>query len=338
MNDSPAKLPLFTVIIATRNRAPLFEVALNSVLEQRFRDFEIVVVNDGSSEEHEARCRALVENAADKARMFSLVHVERGHGQSYSLNFGATQARGEYLCFLDDDDQWMDPDHLGRVGKAIAASPRQVEMVLSNQRAFRDGIAVERVAWIEGLERTLDRPPDASGAYDVTPAELLRCPAHCHLNTMVILRSFYLGLGGMDEGLRYECDVEFYLRAIDRAQAIRYLPNVVSRHNIPDPAAKSSMTTSESVLSKRLYQLRVLDKTVLFSSRPEIRRHAMRHRAYILKHLAMDAARAGQYDSAAYYAREALMTRFTIRWLGVVVLLAFQRRFGTALFRWPRPA
>ena len=46
---------MFSVIIATRNRSLLFGKALSSVLEQRYRDFEVVIVNDGSSEEHQLR-------------------------------------------------------------------------------------------------------------------------------------------------------------------------------------------------------------------------------------------------------------------------------------------
>jgi hypothetical protein len=156
--------------------------------------------------------------------------------------------------------------------------------------------------------------------------ELLGCQAHCHLNTTIVSRSFFLDLGGLDEGLRYECDRDFYLRAIDRAGAIKFLPFTVSRHNIPDPAAKASMSTAESELSKRLYQLRVLDKAVLFSIRSELRRYAMRQRAYTLKHIATEAARAGRLECAAYYAREALMTKFTLGWLGMTVLFAMRRR------------
>ena len=62
MTEAKKRL-LFSVIIPTRNRAALFEIALRSVLEQRFRNFEVIVVNDGSSEEHEVRTRELVEAA-----------------------------------------------------------------------------------------------------------------------------------------------------------------------------------------------------------------------------------------------------------------------------------
>jgi hypothetical protein len=134
------------------------------------------------------------------------------------------------------------------------------------------------------------------------------------LNTTIVSRSLYLEIGGFDEGLRYEEDRDFYLRAIDRAHLIKHLPAIVARHNIPDPAARASVSTVEPELAKRLYQLRVFDKASLFSARPEVRRYAMRHRGYILEHIAIEARRLGQADCAVYYGREALMSKLTARW------------------------
>ena len=82
------------------------------------------------------------------------------------------------------------------------------------------------------------------------------------------------------------------------------------------------MSTVESELSNRISQLRVFDKAILFSSRSELRHYAMRQRVYILKHIATEAARLGQFEAASYYARAALMTGFTFGWLGMTAFLA----------------
>ena len=322
-----AEAPLFSIILATRNRVSSFAIALQSVLDQRFVNVEIIVVDDGSAKEQRPRYRELVA-AAPTARMITLVRREQGHGQSYALNHGAQHANGKYLCFLDDDDQWTDPEHLGRAAAVIATDGEPPHLILANQRAFRSRQPVKGVVWIEDLQERLSGVPDGTGAYTVTPAQLLACPAHCHLNTTIVSRAFYLEIGGLDEGLRYECDRDFYLRAIDRASLIKHLPAVVSRHNIPDPMAGTSMTTSLSELSKRLYQLRVFDKAVLFSERQEVRNYAMRQRAYVLKHIASEAARVGRLDCAVYYAREALMTKFTFGWLAMTVLFGLRRRLA----------
>jgi glycosyltransferase involved in cell wall biosynthesis len=253
-----------------------------------------------------------------------LVRTARGHGQSYALNYGAIDARGDYLCFLDDDDQWTDSEHLGRVAGVIGGSAEPIDLILTNQRAFWNGTPVPDTIWIEDLEKRLRGAPDAAGAYTVVADELLRCQAHCHVNTTIVMRRFFLDIGGFDEGIRYECDRDFYLRAIDKARLIRFLPFTTSRHNIPDPAAKASLSTAESELSKRLYQLRVFDKAALLSRRPEVRRYAMLQRAYALKHIATEAARVGRADCAVYYAREALTAKFSLGWAVIVILFALQ--------------
>jgi len=310
----PEIWPLFSVIIPTRNRAGLFAVALQSVLDQRFRRFEVIVVDDGSAEPDALQYAVLAGKAPVPVQVLRLQPTQRGHGPGYATNHGASHALGDYLCFLDDDDQWVDADHLARVAGVIAAAARPPDLILANQHAYRDGVLVEQVVWIEGLMDRLISKPDPAGAYTVGPEELLSCPAHCHLNTTIVLRNFFTEIGGFDQELRYEQDRDFYLRAIDRAHCIKYLPCVVSRHNIPDPAAHASVSTAESALSKRLYQLRVLDKAALFSRRSALRRYAMRHRAYALAHIAAEARLIGQTDSAAYYRCESLVARLSAAW------------------------
>ncbi|HTV90535.1 MAG TPA: glycosyltransferase family A protein [Stellaceae bacterium] len=321
-----ADTPLFSVIIPTRNRSAVFAAALHSVLEQRFRTFEVIVVDDGSAAEHQPRYRELIEAARGIARIITLQPAARGHGPSFVRNCGAAEATGDYLCFLDDDDQWSDPDHLSRVAGVVAASAEPVDLILADQQAFLDGTPVAGPVWIEDLKERLNQAPDRAGAYAVTSVDLLACPAHCHLNTTVMRRSFYRELGGFDERLRYEEDRDLYLRALDRATSIKYFPVTVSRHNIPHAGA-TNLSTSESELAKRLDQLRVFDKAVLLSAQPELRRYAMRQRAYMLQYIAAEAARLGSADSARYYAMQALTARLSGSMKTVGTLAGAARRF-----------
>lgn len=318
----PAPHPLFSIIIPTRNRPALFATALRSVLTQAFDRFEIIIVDDGSSEENTAAYAETIDQAGPRVRRLNLVRTARGHGQSYALNFGVAHAAGEYVGFLDDDDEWIDTGHLARAASVIDTADSKAELVLANQRGYRGGMPVADVIWIESLERRLNRAADPTGAYTVTPVELLACQSHCHLNTTLVRRDFYDSVGGLDEGLRYECDRDFFLRAIDKADRIMFLPQIVSRHNIPNPATRASMSTSESELSKRLYQLRVFDKAVLFSSRDEIIRYALRQRGYTLGHIGAEAKRSRLGIAATCYKQESQIVRF------VSVLQSFRSRQG----------
>jgi glycosyltransferase involved in cell wall biosynthesis len=93
--------PAVSVIIPTYNRANLLGRSINSILEQTFTDFELIVVDDGSSD----NTRELVESFNDP-RIFYVRH-EKNRGVSAARNTGIKIARGEYIAFNDSDDEWL---------------------------------------------------------------------------------------------------------------------------------------------------------------------------------------------------------------------------------------
>ena len=147
----------FSVIIPTRDRASVFVTALKSVLAQQYRDFEVIVVDDGSSIEQNRIYRKLT--APVGAKLLTLDPKSNGYGPSFARNYGAAHTRGDYLCFLDDDDEWIDPMHLQRVAKVIA--PQPTDLILANQKAFRAGVALPGGIWIEDLANRLRQQTDA---------------------------------------------------------------------------------------------------------------------------------------------------------------------------------
>ncbi len=326
-------MPLFSVVIATRNRPALFREALGSVLAQSDPEIEIIVVNDGSAPEYQPAYAAILDAAGvRRVRSFALVSRPNGHGQSYALNFGAAEASAPYLSFLDDDDCWTDPGHLARAQAVIADQSGPVDLYLTNQAAFLHGAQRPGPIWIEDLSAILtrtDNRPDRNGAHTVGVGDLLRSSGFCHLNTLIVRRALFQEIGGMDETIRWECDRDLYLRLIDRAAAIKYAGVTVSRHNIPDPAKTANMTTALSELEKRLFQLRVLDRAALFARHPAIRAHGRRHKAYALKKIAESLATSGRLADAATYAREALGAGPTVKWAGYTAWLAL-RSLGKA--------
>jgi glycosyltransferase involved in cell wall biosynthesis len=306
-----------SVIIATRNRPTLFADALGSVLRQSTPPAEIIVVDDGSDEKHRAEYARVLGNSGNRVRSFALMARPRGHGQSYSLNFGVAQATGDYVAFLDDDDSWTDSTHLERAGSVIGASDRPIDLYMSNQAAFVGDEKKLGPIWIEELEgllRSEGQRPDQSGSYAVSVDDFLRCSGFCHLNALIVRRELYNDIGGMDEGIRWECDRDLVLRLIDRAREVRHSPQFVARHNIPDPTAHSSITTSLSEIERRLYQMRVLDRAILNSAHPSIRAYGRRHKAFTLKKIAEELAKEGRHRDAAFYAREALGAGPTLKW------------------------
>ena len=85
-------MPLFSVVMATRNRPALFGHALESVLGQSCQDIEVIVVNDGSAGEYQSAYEAIIR-AADpiRVRCLPLSSRPQGHGGSFARNTGAAQ-------------------------------------------------------------------------------------------------------------------------------------------------------------------------------------------------------------------------------------------------------
>ena len=92
----------FSVIIPLFNKAPYIKKALESVRSQTFSDFEIVVVDDGSTDNSFTEAKSLLE---DSDVRYQLKHQDNA-GVSTARNNGVSLSKGDYLCFLDADDWW----------------------------------------------------------------------------------------------------------------------------------------------------------------------------------------------------------------------------------------
>ena len=101
--------PYFSVIIPTFNREATIRETLQSVEQQTFRDFEVIVVDDGSS-----------DSTCEVVRSFGSVKLiqQPNAGPGAARNHGATAATGKYLAFLDSDDLWF-PWALKKIAEAI---------------------------------------------------------------------------------------------------------------------------------------------------------------------------------------------------------------------------
>jgi glycosyltransferase involved in cell wall biosynthesis len=110
-------MPEVSVIIPTRNRAQLLPRAIQSVLEQTFRDFELIIVDDQS----EDSTQAVVEDFGNSRIVY--VRKERKQGVSAARNAGILKAAGRFVAFLDDDDQWLPRKLESQVSLFSAGNP-----------------------------------------------------------------------------------------------------------------------------------------------------------------------------------------------------------------------
>jgi hypothetical protein len=190
-----------------------------------------------------------------------------------------------------------------------------------------DNRRVLQQIWTENVVNVLARRHgflDEHYSYPVCVGDLIGTGAHAHLNTTIIHRDLFALIGGFDEQLRYEEDKDFYLRAIDRARDIRYLPAQVARHNVPDPSLRSNISTTISPLEKFICQSKTADKALVSAEKFAVRSFAITLKKYALKHLADELYKRHRFSESAIYAKQALLIGFNIRWLGFTLLTALR--------------
>jgi glycosyltransferase involved in cell wall biosynthesis len=105
--------PVFSVVIAAHNAARTLPSTVRSVLAQTRPDFEIVVVDDGSTDGTAEALRSVSDDRVAYVRQANL-------GPAAARNAGIERAAGEYVCLLDSDDLWL-PDYLETMGAALDA-------------------------------------------------------------------------------------------------------------------------------------------------------------------------------------------------------------------------
>ena len=115
-------MPQVSVVIPTHNRAEFLRDAIASVLKQTFQDFEVIVVDDASSD----NTRDVVGSFHDE-RIRYMRH-ENNKGGSAARNTGILNSKCEYLAFLDDDDEWL-PEKLDRQMELLLTSDPNVGVV-----------------------------------------------------------------------------------------------------------------------------------------------------------------------------------------------------------------
>lgn len=110
----------FSIIIPLYNKAPYIRKALETVCAQTYRDYEIIVVNDGSTDDSAVVAESYLQHA--EGICYTIISQDNA-GVAAARNRGVKHASGQYMAFLDADD-WWEPDYLARMAELIADYPQ----------------------------------------------------------------------------------------------------------------------------------------------------------------------------------------------------------------------
>ncbi|PSP80879.1 glycosyl transferase family 2 [Halobacteriales archaeon QS_4_69_225] len=242
-------MPTVSVIIPTYDRAPVLGRAIDSVLAQTHTDLEVVVVDDASTDE----TAAVVERRRDP-RLERVAHDEN-RGASAARNTGIEHATGEYVAFLDSDDEWR-PRKLERQLERLEDRGDDDEWVAAYCDAewTHDGLLGQLEVAVAGLLRDAGSAGSAESAEPVEGgeelvADVLLDDLHTHAGSALLVeRAVAERLGGFDESFdRFE-DAEFLVRVLRQGKLAHVPEPLVVRHESDDPAADTVEAADEHYL------------------------------------------------------------------------------------------
>jgi glycosyltransferase involved in cell wall biosynthesis len=280
-------MPTVTVIIPVYNSETFIAQALNSVLRQSFTDFEVVIIDDGSTD-----CSRRIIEAIDGPIRY---YYQNNRGVAAARNTGLSLAKGEWVAFLDSDDIWH-PDKLlvqlkhARDFSDVKFFYSDIDLMdeegsIQQQRLLADKLRrrkARNARWF--VHRTLRRRSLVSLVFDDQPFP--------YPSTVLAKKNLLLEAGGFDSRFtgNYHEDLEFFAR-VRRHSPLYFIPEVLVKYRL-HPLSTDNMRRRRNwlLLLHRLHELwrDDLDKQSMLRD----------HFAFYFAKLAKDAVKSGDFAEA----------------------------------------
>lgn len=217
-------MPMFSVIIPCWNAGRTLRDTLASVEAQTFTDFEVVLVDDGSTD----NTVEIAEAVAARDCRFRLVRQANG-GPSRARNMAVFgNAHGTYLAFLDADDLWV-PSKLARCAEELRR-PEAPEVLYGRIGFFR-----QTPADVETFSRVLPHP--------LTALDLIGENAVCTMSNVVVSRARFILSGGFDPEVVHGEDVEWLIRLTVGGARIEALDEVLVFYRASDAGLSADLSS-----------------------------------------------------------------------------------------------
>lgn len=228
-HDSPApsstEYPLISIVVPTFNRAGLLGPCIDNLLEQDYPNFEIVLVNDGSTDETES-ILAMYDQTS-RVRSFS---YSPNKGACFARNFGVSKAKGSLIAFQDSDDLWS-KDKLSRQYNALIAE--SADLVFCGMER-RNPATEEDFYYPDCIDakEEITLPLLLEGNCISTQTILITAPAARHISFDVTFK-------------RYQ-DWDYALQAVKVGLRIRYLAEPLVSSTVQDNSISATVRSADA--------------------------------------------------------------------------------------------
>jgi glycosyltransferase involved in cell wall biosynthesis len=230
--------PVFSIILPTFNRENLLLRAIKSVLPQSFENFELIIVDDASTD----NTAGIVKQFADpRIRYYN--HT-KNLGVAAARNSGIRIAKGRYISFLDDDDEYL-PDFLKKTFKHLSCLPESVGFTWTGQFCIEDTVNGEKRI---SKKHWKPEPHHPQERYKIFLHSMI-------LGTgwgLTIRRQCFDHVGFFDESFKVGEDTEFILRLCETFDGIPIPEYLVKVHSHSGPHLFNDNIQSSGIYDKIL--------------------------------------------------------------------------------------
>ena len=188
---------MVSVVIPTRNRRALLERAIQSVMNQTFTDWEIIVVDDASSD----GTRLAMEQ--EKSDRLKYIRFENRAGGAAARNNGIKNAQGEFVAFLDDDDEWL-PEKLNIQIECFKLNP-QTGICYTGRSSVRKGKIISGL----GKRYSFTFPESEDHFRAIMKDNFVGITS-----SVMVPRNILLSVNGFDENLPCFQDYDLFIRIL----------------------------------------------------------------------------------------------------------------------------
>ena len=203
-------MPYFSIVIPVYNKEKFVAKTLKSVLDQTFTDYEIIIVNDGSTDQSEAK---ILEQKDNRIQYYS----KKNEGVAFARNFGIEKATADYICFLDADDFWY-PNFLETMFDYIQKLPEQ--------KVFAATIEIETATTVFPAQYSIAKTKDFEivNFFEASQKECV-----LWTSSVAIHKSVFEKVGTFDTKIKHGEDTELWIR-IGLKYPIVFIHKILARY------------------------------------------------------------------------------------------------------------
>lgn len=261
-----------SVIMPTYNMAHMIKRAIDSILNQSFQDFEIIVVNDGSTDNTES----LIKNLASGDPRIKLLNQTHSGKPAVATNTGIKNSNGKYIAILDSDDEWL-PTKLEKQLKLIESRPGLGFVACHTVLLYPE----------HSKEQLLPRPKS------LVEALLIKC--YLYPSSMLAKREALDAIGLIDENYWVSCDWGMFMEMAKKYD-YDFVDEVLYKYYIHK--------TNHSY--QKNYAQRVHDREYFLHNNADLYKNYPKLLEYQYITLASDLMSKGESRKARYYFKKSL--------------------------------